>query len=356
LIHHLILSRAGGFMASPAAPNDSMPVLHSAPPLSVRGPFNWEEEKIAWRAWWRASGAARRFGPLGAVIAFWAAHGGLGGLRGDHGLLGLAVLAFAYAGPRADPWFRLLLPLALMGAVYDGQGYVRRALHGQLTVHVAEPAAFDRAAFGIATVEGVLTPPEWLQLHTHPLLDVFCSFIYLSFVPAFAAMAWWFRWRAGRQPPTEAARQAHEAESLTWAFFWLGLISCVTYYAYPAAPPWYLAHYGPGPVVLDAPPSPAGAARVDELLGITLFADFYGRSPNVFGAIPSLHVAIPLLAAGFAWRIGSLRGLSTAYALVMAFAAVYLNHHYVLDLLWGGAYALLALGLVCYFRRGAGRG
>jgi len=146
-------------------------------------------------------------------------------------------------------------------------------------------------------------------------------------------------------------RQVHEAESMAWAFCWLGLISCATYYIYPAAPPWYLAQYGPGPALASVAPSPGGAARVDELLGVSLFAGFYGRSPNVFGAVPSLHVAIPLLAAGFAWRMGSLRGMTAAYALLMAFAALYLNHHYVLDLLWGAAYALLALGLVVRFRR-----
>lgn len=284
------------------------------------------------------------------MLAFWVAHAVLGGFRGDHAGLGLAVLAFAYGGPRAAPWFRLLLPLALMGAVYDGQAYVRRALHGHLVIHVTEPAAFDRALFGIRTATGVMTPAEWLQTRVNPALDVLCSFTYLSFMPAFGAVAVWFRWQAGRKPGAAGTRQAHEAESLTWALFWLGLLSCVTYYLYPAAPPWYLAQYGPGPVLLDAAPSPAGAARVDDLLGISLFAGFYGRSPNVFAAIPSLHVAIPLLAAGFAWRIGSLRVLTLVYAAVMAFSALYLNHHYVLDLLWGAAYALIAMGLV-RFRR-----
>lgn len=307
-------------------------------------------EKKDWAEWWRGLTRLRRAAPLAGVIAFWVMHAVLGGFRGDHGLLGLAVLAFAYGGPRAAPWFRLLLPLALMGAVYDGQGYVRRALHGRLTVHVTEPAAFDRRVFGIATADGVRTPPEWLQAHTHPLLDVVCGVTYLSFVPVFAGLAIWWRWQGQRRGGARGARQIHEAESMTWAFFWLGLVSCVTFYLYPAAPPWYLAQYGPGPAVLDAAPSAAGAARVDALLGISLFAGFYGRSPNVFGAIPSLHAAIPLLAAVFAWRIGALRLTVAAYALLMLFAAVYLNHHYVVDLLCGAAYVALAAALAIWSR------
>ncbi len=272
------------------------------------------------------------------MLAFWSAHAALGGFRGDHGALGLAVLALAYAGPRAEPWFRLLLPLALMGAVYDGQGYVRRALAEKLPVHVSEPAAFDRAVFGVRTSAGVLTPAEWLQRHTHPALDVICGAVYLSFVPVFIGAALWMRWRGARTPGAEGARLIREAERMTWAFFWLGLISVVTYYLYPAAPPWYVDRYGLGPAVRNAAPSAAGAARIDALLGVRVFAEFYGRNPNVFGAIPSLHAAIPLLAFCFAWRARVLRGLTGACAGAMAFAAVYLNHHYVLDVLWGWGY------------------
>ncbi len=299
-----------------------------------------------WKKWWHALSAARRWGPLAGVALFFIAHALLGGFRIDHALLGAAVLAVGYGGPMAAPWFRLLLPVVLMAVVYDGQGYVRSALHGHLTIHVSQPADWDRALFGITTNEGVLTPPEWWQRHAHPFLDVFCGATYLSFIPVFIGVALWMR-----RPGLDSARRAHTAESMTWAFFWLGLISCLTYYLYPAAPPWYLADYGPGPAVLEAAPSAAGAARADALLGTTIFAQFYARSPNVFGAIPSLHVAIPLLAFVFSWRDHNLRWPLGAYTAVMAFSAVYLNHHYVVDLLWGATYALGSAAAVTFWRR-----
>lgn len=325
-----------------------MPVPH--PPItltraSVTGGA-CSREKAAWEIWWRSAPPSRRFGPVVGVLFFWGAHIGHGGFRADHLALGLAVLAFAYAGPRIAPWFRLLLPLALMGAVYDGQSYVRRALGDRLTIHITTPAAFDRAWFGVRTAAGQLTPAEWLQLHTHPVVDLICSSVYLAFLPAFIGVALWFRWCGMRTPGPPGARLIREAELMTRAFFWLGLVSVVTYYLYAAAPPWYAAKYGWGPVVRDALPDAGGAARVDAMLGLPIFATFYGRNPNAFGAIPSLHAAIPLLAFCFACRVGSLRVVTGIYAAVMMFAAVYLNHHYVLDLLWGSAYALVIVWLL----------
>jgi membrane-associated phospholipid phosphatase len=42
----------------------------------------------------------------------------------------------------------------------------------------------------------------------------------------------------------------------------------------------------------------------------------------------------------YALRFGALRKSTFAFYLLMCFSAVYLNHHYVLDVLCGSAYAL----------------
>ena len=72
-----------------------------------------------------------------------------------------------------------------------------------------------------------------------------------------------------------------------------------------------------------------------------MFAEFYGRSVDPCGAIPSLHVAYPLLAVYYAFQFGAGRALSVAVFLITCFSAVYLNHHYVIDLIAGSAYALV---------------
>lgn len=127
---------------------------------------------------------------------------------------------------------------------------------------------------------------------------------------------------------------------MPWAFFWLNLIGYSTYYWYAAAPPWYVELYGLGPAKMDVAAHSAGCARFDQILGTHFFSEMYGRAADVFGAIPSLHVAYPLLAVYFAFQYGSLRLFCVGFYLLMCFSAVYLNHHYMLDIIWGSTYAL----------------
>lgn len=115
--------------------------------------------------------------------------------------------------------------------------------------------------------------------------------------------------------------------------------------------------------MLDALPSPAGTIRFDHLLGINYFQAFYSRNTNIFGAMPSLHVAYPVLVAftvlgmGRRWVAGT-----TLFALLVAFSAVYLEHHWIWDVLFGALFGAAAFGLVHlpaliwrWRRRGVGR-
>jgi membrane-associated phospholipid phosphatase len=105
--------------------------------------------------------------------------------------------------------------------------------------------------------------------------------------------------------------------------------------------------------VLDAASSPAGLARMDALLGVPLAASFYSQSANVFGAMPSLHCAYATLVAWMVFPLrGALRWATLAFALSMVFSAVYLRHHYILDVLAG---IVLAIPFAVYGPRVAGR-
>ena len=130
-----------------------------------------------------------------------------------------------------------------------------------------------------------------------------------------------------------------------WSFFVLNIAGFVTYHLYPAAPPWYFHLHG---CTVDlAAPASAGPnlTRVDAWLGISYFAGFYGRSSDVFGAVPSLHVAYPLLMALSGWKKhGALgRTLLVAFYLWMCFAAVYLDHHWVIDVALGSVYTVVVV-------------
>lgn len=137
-----------------------------------------------------------------------------------------------------------------------------------------------------------------------------------------------------------------------WAFFITNLMGQTTYFLYPAAPPWYALKYGTeGPADLSVESDPARLSAIDGYLGMTYFQAIYSRSSNVFGALPSLHAAYPFLV----W-ITSLKVFPRAHwlflglSLLTGFAAVYLCHHYVIDVLLGLAYATIAyfgIGAIC---------
>jgi membrane-associated phospholipid phosphatase len=132
-----------------------------------------------------------------------------------------------------------------------------------------------------------------------------------------------------------------------WAFAVANAISFAMWLIVPAAPPWYVHEHG---CVIDlaARPSPAGLGRVDALLGISYFEVFYSRAASVFGAMPSMHNAYPLLGLFTAWSSSTwkTRPIHIAYFLWMFTASLYLDHHWVVDAVAGwcvaGAAVLLA--------------
>jgi inositol phosphorylceramide synthase catalytic subunit len=135
----------------------------------------------------------------------------------------------------------------------------------------------------------------------------------------------------------------------------LNVLGFLTYHVYPAAPPWYFHKYG---CIVDlhahASPGP-NLLRVDDMMGIGYFTGFYGRSSDVFGAVPSLHVAYPLLMAIEGWKRHGLwvRAGLVGFYLWMCSAAVYLDHHWVIDIVLGSIYTCVvavAIRKAPYFR------
>ncbi|GJL77800.1 MAG: aureobasidin A resistance protein [Nitrospinaceae bacterium] len=293
-----------------------------------------------WLGWWHSRSPLQKLLPFALMICFWLLHAALGGFRADHLVVALLALAY-YAGPRTQSLYLFFLPFTLYLILYDSQSYYADLIRGE--VRVTEPYQFDKTFFGIETSEGRLLPSEWLQKHTHPALDIITSLAYLTFIPVCLTMALYFRFFLGSRKNSSLDKETIKTKThaLMWGMFWLNILCCSTYFWYPAAPPWYVEQYGFGPVQLDAAPSAAGALRFDAYFGISLFADFYAKCPNVFGAIPSGHVAFPLLCVYFAFKLKSLRVFSLAFYLLISFSAVYLNHHYIIDLIWGSAYGLL---------------
>lgn len=284
-----------------------------------------------------------------AVFGIYAALYAVGGrdaLRAEVLVLPALVAATLFFGALGRRLFSVLAPFLLTGLIYDSMRYWADAVRGP--IRVWEPYTFDWRFFGITTANGVLTPNEWWQLHTHWILDFFTGLAYLTFIFVYIATVLYFVFGLSRRGTARmsASDITHEVQGMPWGFLWVNLIGYSTYYWYAAAPPWFVSDYGLIAARLDVTANPAGCLRFDALLGTQFFTGMYGRSADVFGAIPSLHVAYPLMAALYASRFGKWEIFSWVFYALMCFSAVYLNHHYVLDILWGSAYALIVYGVI----------
>jgi len=135
----------------------------------------------------------------------------------------------------------------------------------------------------------------------------------------------------------------------------LSIAAFATYLLYPAAPPWWAAAVGklagPGgdPLIAYLKPTAFDALFTSAgLNGKALFTLTFGEiSPDPVAAFPSLHAAYPFLAYLFLRRVGGLVAWAmAAYTAAAWFSIVYLGDHYVVDVLGGIAYALVAAWLV----------
>ncbi len=285
--------------------------------------------------------------PWVLVCLYWLLLATLAGeIKFDHLLFGGAVLLLSHLGSRGRQALLFLLPFILTGIVYDSERYWG-GFRG--TPHIAGPYLLEKGLFGIPSPDGPLTPSEWLGLHLHPALDLIAGGAYLTFIGVFLIVALLLTRRIyggaagtpGVGADWSAERRFWSAQSVVWCFLVVNLVGYATWYVFPAAPPWYVEAYGLDTVLLDVPGSLGRAGRFDDLFGTSFFTRMYGYEANAFGAIPSLHISYPTLSVFFAFRLGAFRTLTLAFLAVMCFAAVYLNHHYVIDVLLGMAYGLV---------------
>jgi len=125
----------------------------------------------------------------------------------------------------------------------------------------------------------------------------------------------------------------------------LNTLAVITQFFFPTAPPWYFEKYGFMPATYSMPGDPAGLQYSDILLGTQFFHRIYYNSPVVFGAFPSLHAAWPILIIQFLPLGGPFATLKWLYPVWLWWAAIYLQHHFFVDLLGGAVYCALALHL-----------
>jgi membrane-associated phospholipid phosphatase len=282
----------------------------------------------------------RRPGPPALGLLYIVAIGALGGLGTYHVLLGSLGLLDLY-NERTRLFLRTFSPLVLVGVAFDSMRYFYwPGIEGR--VHVVEPYLFERAWFGIGgrTLNEIFLERHW------PALDLVTGFAYVAFVPEYIGLALLLFFRGS----------VAAAHTFTRCFLLVNVMGFATYFVYPAAPPWWVTAYGLGGAPMRILPAPAATVRFDALVGTRMFESLYANGIDVFGAYPSLHVSYPFLVLVFAFLYRELRWARIPAALffaLMCLSAVYLQHHYVTDVVLGIAYAAVALGVVLVLERRA---
>jgi membrane-associated phospholipid phosphatase len=276
----------------------------------------------------RVAAPAVYLGALGTTIAAW----GLPVARDQLFLwLGLGMAAFSVGAWRS--WGRMVLdwlPLFGLLVLYDFLRGAVAVTPGQ--AHVAPQVAVDRV-LGLGQI-----PTVWLQEHLWHgggphWYDVGVWAVYMTHFFAVWIVAA-VLWRLNRE---RFHRYAAMTVTLTLAAF-------LTYWLYPAQPPW----------LYDT--------RVDRIvpavwdhLGIGTMQSVYedGRLVNTVAAMPSLHAAYPAMLACFFWSSArrAVRAGLVLYTLAMAFALVYGGEHFVTDVLAGWAMAAAAWAATRYAPR-----
>jgi len=247
-------------------------------------------------------------------------------------LVGVPLLAYGSAATKR--LYGVLLPFGLVGLVYDAMRFVKHLGISVERVHVCDLRAIEVALFG----RGSSTIHDWLQPRATPALDRFFAIpygIYLA-APIGYAVYLYFRDYPG-------------AQRIAWSFFLLNIVGFVAHHAYPAAPPWYFHAHGCSVDLATAGNAGPNLLRVDAWTHVPFFTGLYGRSTDVFGALPSLHVSYPLVMLLEGWRKhrAPTRTLLVLFPLAMCGAAVYLDHHWIVDVVAGLLLAVVGYRVVC---------
>lgn len=236
-----------------------------------------------------------------------------------------------------------VVPMIIFGFVYSFMEVFQPRSFEVVSVEPVYRA--EQVLFGWMTpTDSELGPLDFFRDHHHPLLDALGGLLYASHMPVvvgFGLLLWWFR----RRSPTPHA--SYRLHNFMWGYLAMSLVGLAIQALYPVAPPWYVENFGFSPPGGPIEGDPAALSRVDAMLGFAYFEGVYSQATYVFGALPSLHVATPAwVALHTRHRLARLAAWS--YTAAMSFAAVYLIHHYIVDVLAG---ALLAVGIYLVFHR-----
>jgi len=253
-----------------------------------------------------------------------------GSLVSPVGLI-MLMIAFALYTNRGGRFMRDWVPV-LVGLLAYAATVAAVPSFG-LEVHYWPQIDADRV-LGFGTL-----PTTWLQEHlyhgrTGPL-EVFSVAMYVShfIAPLLLAFAIWAFW------------QNRGFSDLLFGLLVVSILANITFLLAPTAPPWLAAEHGLIPQVQPIIKN----ALFDLDLSALALRKGDASSYNVVAAVPSLHVAWPIMCLLVIRKHRLPVGLFAAQAALtvgVVFAIVYTGEHYLVDAIIGALYALVAWWLV----------
>jgi len=262
-------------------------------------------------------------------------------VRPDHIFIALLLFSLALGRGRTKRFVADWAPWIIFWICYDMMRGVADNVRG--VINVTLPYKVEHALFG--KLFGGVIPAFYFQdlqlrldgTFLKNLLDASGGLFYTLHFGIPILIGWIF-WHT-----TDDRKMFYR---FVWTMTLLNFSALATFILYPAAPPWYVYSYGFG-----QPPHTthwglgAGAlVNVDRMIGMNFFQTLWGGfNPNHFAAIPSLHGSYPLAMAFFLYKKFHRYPLLLAlYPLGVWFSAVYLNQHYIIDLIIGAIYLMIA--------------
>jgi len=202
-------------------------------------------------------------------------------------------------------------------------------------VHIAQLYNAEKHLFGIHFNGKLLTPNEYWLANTKTYIDVISGLFYLCWIPVPLGFAAYLFFKNKKQ-----------FLNFSLTFVLVNILGFIVYYAYPAAPPWFVQYHGFHFIPLTMG-NTAGLARFDAYFHAGIFKGIYTKGSNVFAAMPSLHSSYPVIVLyyGIKNRLGLVNIFFAVVTVGIWFTAVYASHHYVLDVLAGITCACLGIAL-----------
>lgn len=271
---------------------------------------------------------------LGGII-YCSFHALMGQLHLTHIFFVTIILALFFLHTQTRSLVILSLPLLLQNALYDSLRYI--PFNWIQPIHVRDLYELESKFFGVMFPGGIKLPHEILAGHTTPFFNFLFGVTYHLLDPVSISLVL-ILWRF---------HSSFLAERYSAAFLLMNFFAFSTYLLWPSAPPWYVAQYGlaaPSGYVLG---NPAGLTNLDVAVEHNLSGAIYGLCPFVYGAVPSMHAGFTMLGFLYARRVGwKLSSPIGCFAILTWIAALYLQHHYTIDVVMGILYATTSYMLI----------